>query len=233
MTWEQPKTIKLYLHPPLANRQITLWPDFKIVSKVVVPPKGQESDDFGLRLLFGEDCQEPDWQKSTWYVRADGFPLPMLETTIDNLTLSLEAFCSCETQPITYIRLRLQNLSPVERTVKLGVMARSGLDQLLIGMGGDYYASYRPLLAHWDMIRNTWGPQDSGLSDGQHRVRFSLPAGTTIQWQTQHPTNAWAKNLTALAIPLAGCTSEDVYFTMGAETQTADALSYDQDKAHT
>lgn len=233
MTWEQPKTIKLYLHPPLANRQITLWPDFKIVSKAVVPPEGQEPDDYGLRFLVGEDCQEPDWLHSTWQVRADGLPMPILETTIDNLILSLEVFCTCDTQPITYMKLTLQNLSPAERTIKMGVMLRSGLDRLLIGMGGDYYASYRPLLAHWDMLKNTWALQGNVLSDGQHSVRFTLPTGATIQWQAQNPGNPWAKNLAALTIPLAGCASEAVYLTMGGDAAAPGALDFDQARANT
>ena len=233
MTWEQPKTIKLYLHPPLANRQITLWPDFKIVSKAVVPPKGQEQDDFALRFLFGDDSQEPDWLQSAWKVRADGLPIPILETTIDNLILSLEVFCTCETQPITYIKLNLQNLSPAERTVKMGVMLRSGLDQLLVGMGGDYYASYRPLLAHWDMLKNTWGLQGSILSNGQHSVRFTLPSGATVRWQAQNPGNPWAKNLTALTIPLASCACEAIYFTMGGDAPAPGALNFDQARAST
>ena len=35
MAWQQPKTTKIYLHPPLARRQVTVWPDLKLISKGV------------------------------------------------------------------------------------------------------------------------------------------------------------------------------------------------------
>jgi len=226
--WEQPKTIKLYLHPPLSNRQITIWPDFKIVNKVVVPPNEQERDDYGIRFLFGEPLQPPEWLESKWQVRPDGAPMPALETEISDWQIKLEAFCDILQQPITYIKLTIDNPLPAKRTLRLGLMMRSGLDRLLIGMDGDYYASYRPQLGHWDMIPSTWAQEGDVYTDGSHRIRLNLPAGASAAWQAREPGNREAKNTVVLLVPVGACQKAELYLTMGVQPPVPGAEGYHQ-----
>ncbi|MHB9033548.1 MAG: hypothetical protein ACYC6L_10920 [Anaerolineae bacterium] len=228
--WEQPKTIKLYLHPPLANRQVTLWPDFKIVNKVVVPLEGHQPDDYGVRFLFGAPLQEPDWLQSRWHVRDDGAPMPWLETTWDDLVISLEAFCDSAVQTTTFARLTLRNDSPVERVVRVGVMLRTGLDRLLIGMDGDYYASYRPRLGHWDFIASTWQLHANLATDGVHQVRLGLPNQAQAGWQVTEEGNREAKNVALVNVPVAGCSETILYFTLGSEVPEANEVTFNSAK---
>lgn len=226
--WQQPRTIKLYLHPPLANRQVTIWPDFKIVNKVVVPPSEAERDDYGLRFLFGEPLHAPEWLISRWQVRPDGCPMPVLSTVYDDIELTLEAFCDIALSPVTYIRLRLHNPSPAARKLRLGIMLRSGLDRLLIGMDGDYYAAYQPRLGHWDLIKSTWRLDGMRVTDGLHEARLHLPEGATAVWQTREPGNHLAKNLIASSIPVSGCSEAEVYITLGKPAPEPDACSFEE-----
>ncbi|MCE5259161.1 MAG: hypothetical protein LLG44_08905 [Chloroflexi bacterium] len=229
--WDQPKTTKLYLHPPLANRQITLWPDFKVISKAVVPLQGQQPDDFGLRFLFGEPFEAPDWLQSRWHIRDDGAPIPSLTYAWAELQIDLEAFCDTALQPMTYIKLTLSNPSPAACTARVGLMLRSGLDRLLIGMDGDYYASYRPQLGHWDMIANTWKIEGGLLSDGMHQVGINLPSGAATIWQMQEPGSYQVKNVMALQIALEGCARAELYLAMGVQPPAVSAEAYNQAKA--
>lgn len=34
--WQQPKTTRIYLHPPFCERLILMWPDFKITNSEIV-----------------------------------------------------------------------------------------------------------------------------------------------------------------------------------------------------
>jgi len=224
--WDQPRTIKLYLHPPLSQRQVTLWPDFKLVNKQVVPPQGQEPDDYGLRLLFGDDLQPLDWLNSSWQIRDDGVPLPAIKARYGALELQLEAFCTMAEQPVTHARLTLQNTSVAPQTMRLGLMPRTGLDRLLIGMHGDYYASYRPQLAHWDMIQATWQLDGQRLSDGAHRIAIGLPDDAELRWQGRKSAAFLANHLAITELTVAGLGEAQVIIQMGDAVASADPQAY-------
>ena len=194
MAWQQPRTTKLYLHPPLCRRQITLWPDLKLVSKMVGAAEGVEPDDHGVRLLFGEDAKPVNWLDSAWTIRDDGFPLPTLRARWRTFDLTLEAFCEHVAQPVTWLRLTVTNRSLVPQAFELGLMGRTGLDGLLIGMRGDYYASYHPQLGQWAMIPNTWRLESTRLTDGDHQLGIATPDDASLTWIERNPTNVHARD---------------------------------------
>ncbi len=210
MAWQQPKTSKIYLHPPLARRQVTVWPDLKLISKgvakprVVPAPGHSPGDDHGVRFLFGETAETVDWGRTDISSHEDGLPLPTMRARHGGLEIELRAFCSWDEEPVTYARLRITNDSPVESVATLGLMPRTGFDGLLIGMHGDYYASYRPLLEHWDMIPNTWRWREGALADRDLLVQLAEPEGAEIAWVERHPTNPFAKHYLRVRAALRG-----------------------------
>jgi len=234
MAWDQPRTIKLYLHPPLCRRQITLWPDLKLVSKMVGPAKGVAPDDHGIRFLCGEGAEPVNWLASEWNVRDDGLPLPELHARWGAFDLTLEAFCEHASQPTTWLRLRVTNRSLVPQPFELGLMGRTGLDGLLIGMRGDYYASYRPELGHWAMIPNTWHMENGGLTDGDHRLAVAPPEGATLEWIERNPTNIHARSYARSRCEVEGHRTVHWLLTLGSKpkvTPTERAWGQARDRA--
>src|SRR5664279_3697957 len=103
MAWKQPKTIKLYLSAPESRRLVTVWPDFKAVSKKIEDPReGEKPRDFGIRFLFGDTAQPPDWHKTSFTMRKDGIPIHTMHTRHQDFYVSLESFCTWEEEPATY-----------------------------------------------------------------------------------------------------------------------------------
>jgi hypothetical protein len=196
MSWRRPKTIKLCLHPPEAERLVTLWPDGKVVNTEV----DRSDRGFGLRLLHGGDAQEFDWTRTQFRVRPDGIPVHGMEMQTGDLVLTLEAFCTWERSPLTYVRVTVRNPRASARRLAMAVMPRTGNDSLLHGIAPDFYASYRPLLAHWDMVPSTWRFSGGTLTDGRNATRLVAPAGLAAEWTAENPRNLFAKgclNLTA------------------------------------
>ncbi len=102
MSWERPKTIKIYLHPPEVRRFITIWPDFKVVCAESDPIEGTNMfNAFGIRFLLGENAIAPDWTESRFIVRSDGIPVHCLKTVFEECEYLVEAFCSWEEVPKT------------------------------------------------------------------------------------------------------------------------------------
>jgi hypothetical protein len=164
--WERPRTIKLCVQAPEANRLVTLWPDFKAVSACAEQTPENAEQNIGLRFLFGEEAAMPDWKQTRFDLRADGIPVHALCTDYGDCAYRLEAFCSWGTVPVTYLKLSVDNHGAATTKISFGVMARTGLDASLYGTNGDFYASYRPLLEHWDMLQNSWTLEVSCLRDG-------------------------------------------------------------------
>ena len=228
MAWEQPRTTKLYLHPPLSQRQITLWPDLKIVNKRVAPDEAHPADDHGIRLLLGPDAEPADWLLSRFRIDPSGAPLPAIEARWDEFELCIEAFCSNDANPATHLRLQVTNPRIQPRDLALGIMARTGLDKFLLGICGDYYASYRPQLAQWGMIRNTWHLEGETLSDGLHRVSIEAPENVSPQWVACNPRNPWARSYAELTLHLDSHETQEITLTLSTDGVTPAAGDWGQ-----
>ncbi len=200
MSWQRPKTVKLYLHAPEAERLVTIWPDMKIVNTEV----DRIDRGFGIRLLHGGEAQEFDWTRTRWQVRPDGVPIPIAGADADGLVTAVEAFCTWDARPVTHLRITLTNPSAAGLVAVLGLMPRTGLDSLLHGIAPDFYASYRPTIAHWDMVPCGWKWEEPALTDGAHMVRLSLPDGVAAQWVERNPHNQFANGYLELRAKLAG-----------------------------
>ncbi|MCM8816651.1 MAG: hypothetical protein NC913_03970 [Candidatus Omnitrophica bacterium] len=214
MAWEKPKTIKLYLHPPEARKFITIWPDFKLVCAEVDPIEGTHNfNAYGIRVLFGENSIAPDWTKSQFIVRSDGIPVHFLKTNFEEFEYLVEAFCSWEEKPKTFVRLTITNNSGTKRTLKTGIMPRAGIDGLLYGITKDFYASYKPLLEHWDMVSNDFNLKDNCLTNGRVSILFNT-GNSELKWVSQNPKNIFAKNYLEISQEIRPLETVSYYFVM-------------------
>lgn len=195
MAWEKPKTIKLYLHPPEAKKLITIWPDFKIVCSETDPVNDTYFfNATGIRFLFGKLAVAPDWEKSSFIIRSDGIPVHCLKTNFDEIEYFVECFTTWEKDPQVFVRLTITNFSGIEKKSIIGLMARTGKDVNLYGIAGDFYASYKPLLEHWNMVKNDFSLQKNCLKNGKKKVFFTFDEKTKIKWISVNPENNFAKN---------------------------------------
>lgn len=215
MAWERPETIKLYLHPPEAKKLITIWPDFKIVCSETDPVGGTRYFNAdGMRFLFGKSAVQPDWKKSEFIVREDGIPVHCLKTNLDEIEYSVECFATWEENPEVFVRLTLTNFSGLKREAVIGLMARSGDDVHLYGIGGDFYASYQPLLEHWDMLKNDFYPEKNCLTDGRKTISFCFDEKTKTNWISTNSKNIFAKNYLEIKRNLEPFEIVSYYFVM-------------------
>jgi len=216
MSWEKPKTIKLYLHPPEAEKLVTLWPDFKIVCADTDPVKDTHHfNSYGIRFLFGEKAIAPDWEKTCFSVRSDGIPVHSMKTNLEEIEYLVETFCSWKEKPEVFIRLTVTNHSGTRRQVITGIMPRAGFDRFLYGITGDFYANYRPLLEHWDMVRNDFYPDGKMITNKKANIFFSAGKKTQTNWININPFNIFAKNYLELKEYIEPQETVSYYFVMG------------------
>ncbi|MCX7706029.1 MAG: hypothetical protein N2115_07235 [bacterium] len=214
MSWERPKTIKLYLHPPEARKLITLWPDFKVVCADTDPVENTRNfNSHGIRFLFGERAIVPDWTKSQFIVRSDGIPVHFLKTNLEEFEYLVETFSSWDENPKTFVRLTITNLSGTKRKQTTGIMPRSGIDALLYGITGDFYASYRPLLEHWDMVFCDYKLTDTRITNGKADISFDA-GNSELKWVSQNPENIFAKNYLEISKYLNPLETVSYYFVL-------------------
>lgn len=210
MPFDQPKTIKLYLHPPQAASLVTLWPDFKVVSRPVRADPAAPADGAGVRFLFGPSAEAPDWPATRFDARPDGIPIHALRAGHDDFDIHLECFCSWETRPAVYMKLAVSNESVAAREAVFGIMPRAGRSSLLYGLAPDMYATYQPRLEHWDLLHNTWHFDGRRLAAGDLRLSFDPGAGLAARWVEQNPHNRAAKHYLECRLPLPGRASAEV-----------------------
>jgi hypothetical protein len=217
MSWKRPKTIKVYLHPPEAKRLITLWPDFKIVDRKIETIKGEAPDDFGIHFVFGKEARALDWHQIRFKIRPDGIPVHTLAAAQAQTSFELESFCSWDALPDTYARLTITNNAKTKSKLAMGVMPRLGKAGHLYGIEGDFYATYRPLLEQWDMVKNNWIMQGPVLVSGEKTISFAVPDKVAFNWVPQNKKHQFARNYVEFHASLEKKESVTLYFILSQQ----------------
>ena len=229
MSWKRPKTIKFYLNPPEAERLITVWPDFKVVSKKIQTSKEEPADDFGVHFIFGQSGETLNWQKTKFNVRKDGIPVHTLLSKYKDFRVELESFCNFAAQPATFIRFTVKNSSQINKTLKFGVMPRLARASLLYGIGGDFYSSYVPLLEHWDMANNIWTLENNCLAGPEKYISFDLPVAAKINWIGQNSSNIFCKDYAEITESFKKNETKHYYFLLSNKGYlSVDRYEYDR-----
>ncbi len=264
MPWDRPKTIKLYLQPPACDRLVTVWPDLKIVDQAATAPPGEPQDCFGVHLLFGSQAQAVPWEETRFHVRGDGIPIHCLRTEWQDFRLELEVFCAWKSDAVpsglssgeegtgseaspttlTYARLTVTNQTAQARDFLLSLLPRTGPAHYLWGIRADFYASYQPQQATWDMVRNTWAVSslsqaegagaEACLRDGLRTLRLSAPEGAEFSWRERSRSGHAAHYFLELSTPLDPAQSRVFHLVLGhGETSPVNAEEYETRRAET
>jgi hypothetical protein len=256
MAWERPKTIKLYLQPPACDRLITLWPDLKIVDQAATAPPDSPQDCFGVHLLFGPSAQAVSWEETRFRVRGDGIPVHGARARWEDFRIELECFCGwdaprpdgapsghpllrppvpMQSGAVTYVKLTVSNEAAQGRDFLLGLLPRTTeKEYYLWGIRSDFYASYRPQVATWDWVPNTWTAEEATLRDGDRALAWVAPEGTVATWRERAPVGHGAHYYLELTTRIPARESRVFYLALGpAEPVLGGAAAYEARQAQT
>ncbi len=147
-----PRTTRVYLQPPLAERVILMMPNFRVTDHELSEKKyhvGQNAS--GFLVLHGKTLHEPDFRKVTFSPVEGGYPLYTLNEGDERTTkLSMQAFSSFDRVPVTYARITVTNNNNYPIEDALGILPRSAdNDNKLVGYHDTGYSVFRPDWRNW------------------------------------------------------------------------------------
>ena len=232
--WQRPFTAKRYLHPPFAEQFITMWPDFRIMAGDI----GEKHTYYGnyissaFRLLAGRELESPDFKKTVYHVREDGVPVHSISSDMGEYMLNMESFCDIRRLPAAYSRVTVHNRNAWRVSGELAVVARTGSEIPLTGIGTDGYTSFSGEVGDWRLLSNTFNYNDNLLSDDRSEIRFKGTERFHPVWQVSEQGFPWhLRPVLRLHFTLepGETISFDVMFRRG---ETAD-FDYDAEKKKT
>lgn len=229
-TWERPFTAKRYLHPPCAENIATMWPDFKVMLGDV--EEGTKKHISGaFRLLVGEAADEIPFEKTGYLVREDGAPIHGIVYNFDDYRLHMESFCSVERVPTAYTCVTVSNGNCFAVSGCVSVMAKTGFEDVLTGMGIDGYCHFDPGVGNWGYLRTRYEYENGILRDDTYELRIKAP-GFSGQWQGDAPGLLWRqRGLLKLKFSLAP--GESRSFTIGFKKGEVTPFDYEEERDKT
>ena len=151
--WKRPFTVKRYIHPPMSEEVVMMWPDGKIMFEGVDSERYPwEYEASAFKILIGEDNEEIDFKKIKYETRQDGVPVHAFGYLKDGAELRMESFCTVEKSPVSYSRLTFRNKTEEEIRGKYSFILRTGTMVLLMGVEQDGYAHLNTNLGNWGFI---------------------------------------------------------------------------------
>lgn len=186
--WLRPRTSRVYLHPPLAQRLVLMWPELKITNSMLLDNGTHVSQPgAGLIVLHGEDMQAFDFKKTRFAPVQAGFPFYRVENEAE-CSVALEAFCDFQRNPATYFRIILKNGRAARAQGCIGVLCRSGNEAYMAQEHQEGYAPYKPNIKNWYMLKRTWRQTDeNSAGDAAASMQLRVPDKCALRWVADGP----------------------------------------------
>lgn len=232
-TWERPKTIKRYLHPPKSERLFTLWTEGKILLGEVNVKAFTVGNDyktgrnyyFGLEscfvwLLHGKDAQQFDFRNGKTIITDDGAPFHALAYRLGDVEVKLEAVCNTARKASCFGKVTVTNNGAAAAADQIVLMLRSGKEAELIYGAPNGYVRHDPDVNVQKQLPATWEFRRGYYTDGMRVLRLKSSADT--QWDAR-------SGMIFVPYDLApGCSSE---FTFSFDMGEAAEFDYADEKA--
>ena len=219
--WQKFKTTRLYLHPPRAERLLTLWRDGKVILGEIETPVNKPYEKqtcSGIWFTHG-DCERIDFKNAEYILREDGIPAHALSASFGELSAKIECASRFERRPNVYIKITLKNEKSHPVCEKFGFILRTGAEAKLVFGSPDVYAIYNPDISVWKGADSTWS------YDGIWRDNDRFAAVTGDVSFKANAALGWAE----AEIRLDPCEEKTVYITFGKGEYTPS--SYEEVKA--
>ena len=186
--WKRPRTSRMYLHPPLAERLVLIWPEFKITNSMLLDDGthvGQPG--MGMILLHGEEMEAFDYTTTEFSPVQAGYPFYTVNNEAE-CKVAMEAFCNFLRNPTPYFRVTLKNDNAYPVTGCLGVLCRTGNESYMVQEHQEGYAPYKPNLKNWYMLKRTWKSQkETASGDDKAYLCLQVPEELQIHWIADGP----------------------------------------------
>lgn len=238
--WERVGTSKRYLHPPMSGFLCTQWPDFKVImgrfeTQCATVTNYSAYPAAGFRVLWGEDLESVDFKNTRLFTRDDGAVIHRMENKLPTFSLHMESFCNTGTQyPSIFTRLTVTNEGTAPISDILGILLRSGAENLLTGAQVDAYITFDGNVANWGFIPATWqwdgrtGLQDSNLG---YAVEIEENEGFDLSWHGAVKGCVWHKrHLLKAAFALRPGESKSIVLRMYSRRQIEQTEAYDVER---
>lgn len=186
--WESPKTTRIYLHPPLAERIVMLLPDFKIVNGQLNregPHLNQKATGF---ILLSDKGEVLDCKKTKFDPVEGGIPIYQIKTQEQECSVSMRAFCDGERNPHVFSKITIENPNVFEVTAHFCLLPRTGPERYMTNLVNEGYAPYEPGAKTWFMLKKNWNKTEKCgvVSDGKAWLHVQADDGIRLQWTDLH-----------------------------------------------
>lgn len=230
-TWNRPKTIKRYLHPPMSERIFTLWAEGKIIMG-----KNEKGVDFagyhkrmmsGLWLVHGETDEQFDFTSVKNLLPSDGIPVHGLRFDTNGLQTELESFCNNGLKPTCFIKVTVTNNCTSKSREKMAFLVRYGNERHMVYGAPDSYSHYAPDVQVWKDAPSTFIKNriqtDMTLTVHDEFTFVNADGELPVEWDQETGAIRWTAELRPGE-------SKTQYFSFGV----AEALpfDYDEEKGH-
>ncbi len=183
--WQRSKTTRRYIHPPKAERIITLWAEGKLMLGEVEVNPGPTAKPYEELLCHGiwfvhGDNESADFKTVENFITEDGVPVHAIENDYGKIRANIETVCDIGRTPTCYIKVTLKNNTENKVTEKFGFLLRTGAEKKLIFGSPDGYYPHNPDIEVWKKSESTWNKvNDSLFTDGE---RFVGVNGASFEW---------------------------------------------------
>ena len=128
LEWQRFKTTRVYLHPPKAERLITLWREGKLMLGEIEAPINQHYENIsaaGVWFINGEGGQV-NLENTAYELRENGIPVHKLHLSFGKLAATLECVCDYNRLPSGHVKLTVKAKDGAPVCDKFGFMLRCG-----------------------------------------------------------------------------------------------------------
>ena len=242
-TWKKPRTSRVYLHGPGANRIVMLHPDFKITDLELRMKGGHTRQDAcGVHLLAGLDRPDAlDFRETGFDTPKGGLPIFTVNNTDpeNECRISMTACADELSRPHTFVRITVSNPSNEAVRGRIGLLPRAcrNGDQYLTGLWDTGYESYEPNINQWYLQRNRrivcTGALSADGDDGCGSLRILAHDGFSVRWisRDEQPRRFDAHDYFACDYTLAGGESRTLDFVFRSCPVESD-MTFDEAYAH-
>lgn len=182
-TWQRPRTNKIYLHPPFAERLQILWPDFKVTNSDIEDNNRHiREHGSGFIVLRGEQMEQVNYRQTEFAPVHGGIPAYTLISRGD-ITLRMEAFSDFQRNPTVFARITATNTTHAPVSDCIGLLPRTGCESYLMNQHDTGYTPYYPNVKNWYMLKRTWIGNGTAAHDEEGTsIRLQNLSGFSCQW---------------------------------------------------
>lgn len=232
-TWERPRTIKRYLHPPKSERLFTLWAEGKIVlGEVNVKDynvgsgyKAGRSYYFGLEscfvwMLHGKNAEQFDFRNVSNSITEDGTPIHGVAYDLGATEVKLEGLCNTARKSTCFGKITVTNNGDAAVEDQLVLMLRSGKEADLVFGTPNGYVRHDPDVSVQKQLPATWRYENGRYTDGKRVLTVQSPV--EVKWDA-------ATGM--IVIPYALAKGGKAEITFSLDMGEVAAFDYDAQKA--